>query len=165
MSFDDEYARKLDDPFAAEFGLDHEITPTIIRISPINLHITGEPDPELPETTSVHLPSYNIDRKTVDDELQRQLMQHCETGNISKVQEILRNPSVDINAQNERGHTPAMVTIIHNRSSCRTANLLQLLLDNGADPEITDNACFVNVIPFSYQFVSLENPKFEHCTG
>ena len=48
--------------------------------------------------------------------------------------------SIDINFQNDHGHTPAMIAVIHNhQTSINTPKLVQLLLDHGADADIKDD--------------------------
>ena len=76
-------------------------------------------------------------------ELLNQFLLHCELGHILHIEKFIKHPNIDIDFQNSRGHTPAMVAIIHNQTSYNTPKLVEQLLDGGADGDITDYACFV----------------------
>eukprot|EP01083_Nonionella_stella_P202920 740854_1 len=145
MSYnDDQFLKRLDDPLAQDIPLDHEITATIININEMNQR-------KMPTTPLVH-ESRNISHDISHDtnvrrqrmnrrlnyELLNQFLLYCELGHVLHIEKLLKHPNIDIDYINSRGHTPAMVAIIHNQASKNTSHLVELLFNGGADSDITD---------------------------
>ena len=65
-------------------------------------------------------------------------MEVCWRGEISEVRDLIK-AGADINARNGNGTTPLMYAKTHAFSTGKT-DIMKLLLEHGADPQLQDNA-------------------------
>ena len=160
---------KLDDPLNSDLALDHEIEPTIIYVkepdqnqkptTPLLADSDNDQDDTLNNHTTMPDTQHRAHRvaRRLNYELLNQFLLHCELGHVLHIEKFIKHPNIDIDFQNSRGHTPAMVAIIHNQTSSNTPKLVKELLDGGADGDITDYVCisFFYFNQFKYIFISI----------
>lgn len=77
-----------------------------------------------------------IDRKEDPSQVNQgiELSKAIEAGNLDEVQALVSQESTNLNATDDKNHTPLIYALIHNKSK-----IAQCLLDNGADIHAQDN--------------------------
>ncbi len=62
----------------------------------------------------------------------------CEKGHLSIVKELLANTEINVNQTNHVGWTPLLEAIVLNDGGIKQQAIVQLLLEHGASPHLTD---------------------------